>query len=107
MCMLTQNTHNKQWPDEAKESVLADFDSVDHDETADSPSSSTVGDRRQEIVFIGPGLGSLDSQTAIKTALDSCLLNDEEWDNFRSKRDDEASLQAFFANPLQTRMLTY
>ena len=105
--MLTQNTHNKQWPDEAKESVLADFDSVDHDETAASPSSSTVGDRRQEIVFIGPGLGSLDSQTAIKTALDSCLLNDEEWDNFRSKRDDEASLQAFFANSLQTRMLTY
>lgn len=95
-----------QWPEEAKESILADFDSIDHDESAASISSSTVGDRRQEIVFIGPGIGSTDSQAVIKGKLDSCLLNDEEWDLFRKNRSDEASLTCF-ANPLQERMLTY
>ena len=95
-----------QWPEEAKESILADFDSIDHDESAASLSSSTVGDRRQEIVFIGPGIGSNDSQDVIKGKLDSCLLNDEEWDLFRKNRNDEASLTCF-ANPLQERMLTY
>ena len=95
-----------QWPEEAKESILADFDCIDHDESAASLSSSTVGDRRQEIVFIGPGIGSNDSQDVIKGKLDSCLLNDEEWDLFRKNRSDEASLTCF-ANPLQERMLTY
>ncbi|KAL9182827.1 hypothetical protein ACHAXT_004106 [Thalassiosira profunda] len=95
-----------QWPEEARDSIMADFDSNDHDESAASSSSSTVGDRRQEIVFIGPGVGSEDSQSAIKSALDLCLLDDEEWANYRSKRDDEASL-ACFESPLQTRMLTY
>ena len=51
-------------------------------------------------------MGAPDSHTIIKSALDSCLLNDEEWDIFRAKRDDEASL-ADFENPLETRMLTY
>mmetsp|Transcript_24301 Transcript_24301/g.58673 ORF Transcript_24301/g.58673 Transcript_24301/m.58673 type:complete len:666 (+) Transcript_24301:156-2153(+) len=97
----------QQWPEEAKDSILADFDSLDHNEAAASPTTSTVGDRRQEIVFIGPGIGSLESQTCIKSTLDSCLLKDEEWDMFRSERDDEALLSTNFQNPLQTRMLTY
>jgi len=96
----------QQWPEEVKDSILADYDSLDHDETAASPTTSSVGDRRQEVVFIGPGIGSLDSQIAIKSVLDSCLLNEEEWDIFRSKRDDEASL-TYFENTLQTRMFTY
>lgn len=96
----------QQWPDEVKDSILADYDSLEHDESASSPNTSTVGDRRQEIVFIGPSIGSLDSQTLIKSTLDACLLTDEEWDDFRSKRDDEASL-TYFENPLETRMLTY
>jgi len=96
----------QQWPEEVKDSILADYDSLDHDETAASPTTSSVGDRRQEVVFIGPGIGSLDSRTVIESVLDSCLLNDEEWDIFRSKRDDEASLTCF-ENPLQTRILTY
>ena len=95
-----------QWPEEVRESILSDYDSPDHNEAAATQSTSTVGDRRNEIVFIGPGIGSLDSQSALKDALDACLLNDEEWDVFRCKRDDEASL-AYFENPLQTRMLTY
>jgi len=88
------------------DSILADFDNPDHDDTAASPTTSTVGDRRQEVVFIGPGVGSPDSQAVLKSALDSCLLNDDEWDIFRSKRDNEASL-TYFENPLKTRMLTY
>jgi len=93
-----------QWPEEAKESILADFDSIDHDESNASTTSETVGDRRQEIVFIGPGVG--DAQTIIREKLDACLLTDAEWDVYRTNRDDEASL-ACFENPLQTRMLTY
>ncbi|KAH8096658.1 P-loop containing nucleoside triphosphate hydrolase protein [Cristinia sonorae] len=34
------------------------------------------GDRKQEIVFIGEGL----DKEALKTALDGCVLNDQEWD---------------------------
>jgi len=97
----------QQWPEEVVDSILGDFDSPDHDESISSPSTSTVGDRRQEVVFIGPGLGSVDAQSTIKSTLDSCLLNNEEWDIFRSKRDDEASLTCQFENSLQTRMLTY
>lgn len=95
-----------QWPNEARDAILADFDSLEHDDSA--VSSSTVGDRRQEIVFIGPGLGGIDSQTVIKDKMDSCLLNDAEWDLYRKNRDDEASLASkLFENHLQTRMLTY
>ena len=97
----------KQWPDEAKDSILSDFDSVDHDEATVSTTSSTVGDRRQEVVFIGPGLGTAGAQATIKSELDRCLLNDEEWDVFRSKRDDEASLVDSYENVLEARMLTY
>ncbi|KAL3779587.1 hypothetical protein ACHAW5_005420 [Stephanodiscus triporus] len=94
------------WPEDAKDSILDDFDSMDHDEAASIPTSSTVGDRRQEIVFIGPGIGFADSQAILKRSLDSCLLNDNEWDTFRSLRGDEASL-ACFANRLEMRMMTY
>lgn len=79
---------------------------MDHDEAASIPISSTVGDRRQEIVFIGPGIGVADSQAVLKKSLDLCLLNDAEWDTFRSSRDDEASLSCF-ENRLETRMMTY
>ncbi len=70
-----------------------------------SPTDSTVGDRRQEIVIIGVGLSSPDSQATLKRSLDACLLTDEEWDIFRSIRDDESSL-ACFENPLDVRMMT-
>ena len=89
-----------------KDSILIDFDSMDHDEAASSLTSSTVGDRRQEIVFIGPGIGLANSQAVLKESLDSCLLDDNEWDTFRSLRGDEASL-ACFDNRLEIRMMTY
>ena len=93
-----------QWPPEATENILTDFDSVDHEETVDC---ATVGDRRQEIVFIGPGLALQKKQQAITNALDLCLLNDDEWDLYRSKRKDEGALISAFENVLPTRMLTY
>ena len=87
-------------------SILADFDAADHDEAATSPTAATVGDRRQEVVFIGPGLASRERQAVMKAALDACLLDDEELDVYRARRHDEASL-ARFDNPLEMRMLTY
>ena len=96
------------WPDEARDSILSDFDVADHnDEDAASRSNVSVGDRRQEIVFIGPGMGSIDSQTKVESVLDSCLLNDDEWDDFVSKWSNEAALQNAYENTLNTRMLTY
>ena len=96
------------WPDEARDSILSDFDVADHtEENAAAGSNVSVGDRRQEIVFIGPGLGSADSQTKVESVLDSCLLNDEEWDDFCSKWSNEAALQNAYENTLNTRMLTY
>ena len=89
-----------------KESILADFDAPEHDDAAASPATLTVGDRRQEVVFIGPGLASREAQAVLRAAVDACLLNDEEWEVYRAARHDEASL-ARFENPLQTRMLTY
>jgi hypothetical protein len=93
-----------QWPKEAVDSIIADYDVIDHDELN---SSSSVGDRRQEIVFIGPGLAVPTVQSGVKEALDLCLLDDDEWDLYISKRSDEASLASSFTNTLPTRMLTY
>jgi hypothetical protein len=93
-----------QWPTEATEAIISDFDDVSH---AEFTTSTTVGDRRQEIVFIGPGLASPLMQQSIKTALDSCLLDSEEWDLFCSQRSDESALSSCFENRIRTRMLTY
>lgn len=96
------------WPDEARDSILSDFDVADHsDESAANGSNISVGDRRQEIVFIGPGLGSADSQAKVESVLNSCLLNNEEWEDFCSKWSNEAALMNAYENNLNTRMLTY
>ncbi|KAL3790934.1 hypothetical protein HJC23_004916 [Cyclotella cryptica] len=92
-----------QWPKEATEAIISDFDDANHEE---SSTSTTVGDRRQEIVFIGPGLASQTMQKSIKATLDSCLLDGDEWDLFCSKRTDESSLASCFENRIRTRMLT-
>jgi G3E family GTPase len=92
-----------QWPEEATASILEDFDCVDHDEST----TTTVGDRRQEIVFIGPGLAFPKTQQLITNALDLCLLDDDEWDLYCSGRSDESTLASSFENAIPTRMLTY
>ncbi|GBF99676.1 hypothetical protein Rsub_12370 [Raphidocelis subcapitata] len=57
-----------EWPEdpEARAKIAADFDA--------SAPRAAVGDRRQEIVFIGQGLDA----RALAAALDGCLATDEE-----------------------------
>ncbi|KAI2500195.1 CobW/HypB/UreG [Fragilaria crotonensis] len=83
-----------QWPPEAVSALMADFDDPQHSE--DDAAGETVGDRRQEIVFIGQRLGRREDQKSLQMGLDHCLLNDDEWASFRSKRSSEEELQAAF-----------
>jgi G3E family GTPase len=93
-----------QWPPEAIPTLLADFDDPRH---SDDDSSDTVGDRRQELVFIGQGLGNEGEQRSLKAGLDECLLNNDEWAIFRSKRASEEELKAAFPNPIPARMVSF
>ena len=95
-----------QWPEEAGEMILAEFDDVGHEEGR----GSTVGDRRQEIVFIGPGLGGGAAAAGeISAALDSCLLSRQEWDVYCGAQDDggDAKLREIFANPIESRVVQF
>ncbi|GKY93239.1 hypothetical protein MPSEU_000291600 [Mayamaea pseudoterrestris] len=94
-----------QWPSEAVQSILQDFDSAEHDEN--DSSFVTVGDRRQEVVFIGPNMGSSMNQCLLAETLDQCLLQDDEWALYFKKRKDTPALRATYANPFQVRMVTY
>lgn len=94
-----------QWPEEAVEEVLVDFDDIDHDEFGGDV--TTVGDRRQEVVLIGPGLGDSKSRELIKDALQKCLLNDVEYENYQGLISDENQLKTTFQSPFPVQMLTY
>ena len=87
----------EQWPPEAVAAILEDFDVPAHDEDAVS-NTETVGDRRQEIVFIGSNM-----QTAAKEiipTLDQCLLNDAEWADYcQLRRTQGLALREHFPNP--------
>ena len=86
--------------------ILAEFDDVGHEEGR----GSTVGDRRQEIVFIGPGLGGGAAAAGeISAALDSCLLSRQEWDVYCGAQDDggDAKLREIFANPIESRVVQF
>lgn len=80
-----------QWPEGVDEYVLRDFDDVHHpsegivaegDAAVQFPES--VGDRRQEVVFIGLGFGKASKQRDIRETLDKCLLSEKEYDEYRS-----------------------
>lgn len=95
----------EQWPSEATPVILSDFDTATHNEM--DPFSTSVGDRRQELVFIGPSLSSRASQTEISHALDQCLLTDDEWSQYCRIRANEEALREVFPNPIQSRIMSY
>jgi G3E family GTPase len=94
-----------QWPHEAVNTILQDFDSANHVE--DDPHCRSVGDRRQEIVFIGPTMGDAESQNVIEQTLDQCLLNDDEWLSYKETCTDESTLVRIFPSALQAIMMSY
>ena len=95
----------EQWPAEAISSLLQDFDNPSHDEGNNE--STSVGDRRQEIVFIGPGLGDRAKQSCLYDGLDLCLLTDSEWNEYQLNKKDEKVLKMTFVNPIKVRMVSY
>ncbi|OEU07981.1 cobW-domain-containing protein [Fragilariopsis cylindrus CCMP1102] len=100
------------WPVGVEEYVLQDYDNSNHlevpgdfddadvdvDTDADATTTTTatkttstrrkiidtVGDRRQEIVFIGVGFDSPMKQKHIQDTLDHCLLTQNEYDEYKS-----------------------
>jgi len=116
-----------QWPNhdvDAVQDILADFDNVHHididndildkngndNDNGNSISEllhSSVGDRRQEIVFIGQGLGDSKVQCTVKKALDSCLLTDDEFMLYKQSCSSENDLRVKFVNPMNIQMMTY
>lgn len=96
------------WPPDAVGTILQDFDDANHnDEDDDNRSTQSVGDRRQEVVFIGPGLGVESCQERLSHALNQCLLDDSEWDDYLEMKLDESKLQSLFPNPLEMRQTSY
>lgn len=86
------------------DTILSDFDDVEHVEEGNA--LETVGDRRQEVVFIGPNLSDSGAQDSICETLNSCLLSDEEWESYKKNCTKDASLRSLFTNPLTARMMT-
>ena len=83
-------------PDWQRDAIMADFQGDD-------------GDRRQEIVFIGTGLGGdgedeARNRATITAALDWCLLTDGEMKYYRSVQDDAVACAEAFPNPLEVRL---
>jgi G3E family GTPase len=95
----------EQWPQEAIRAILADYDDANHDDQ--SASTGTVGDRRQEVVLIGPGMGGPTAQKEVSSILDKCLLRDDELDFFNEKKLDEGALQKAFPNPIQAGIMIF
>lgn len=90
-----------RWPAAGVEQILADFDDPDHQEQDDA----TVGDRRQEIVFIGPSLGDDKAQRLITASLDQCLLTDQEWELYWENRANENALKRIFPSPFALQVM--
>lgn len=95
----------EQWPLEAVETILQDFDSAEHDE--DDATCFSVGDRRQEIVFIGPTLGDPRNHDVVCRTLDQCLLDDDEWSSYVESRSDDMTLRKIFPTTLHSKMVSY
>jgi G3E family GTPase len=93
-----------QWPIEAKGEILVDFDSPNHEE---SNSFASVGDRRQELVLIGKGLGHVDMKYRIEEILNKCLLTNKEFELYKSVVTGEDSLEQVFPSVIPIKMMTF
>lgn len=87
-----------QWPEEAVDALLADFDDPNHEES--DSRTTTVGDRRQELVIIGSGMADPALHTAICSSLDDCLLSDKEWEAYQSIKNNDDKLGSMFHSPI-------
>lgn len=107
-----------QWPEGVDEYVLRDFDDISHpsegiEGAVEAP--ETVGDRRQEVVFIGLGFGKYEKQQIIRETLDKCLLTEEEYKTYRSicfeqtenTEDPDGLLQSEFPTALESEYINY
>ena len=81
-----------RWPEEAVATILFDFDDSNN-------SDNSIGDRRQELVFIGPRFGETRSQTLVGECLDQCLLTSDEY-HLLYKTLDKEQRCVTFVNPL-------
>jgi G3E family GTPase len=100
-----------QWPEGVEEYVLQDFDDRSHDDdstaTGSSSSTTSVGDRRQEVVFIGPQFDTSRKQEDIQQVLDQCLLTQEEYQDYRSVQSNEKELQVRFSNSMESKYVNF
>lgn len=95
----------EQWPLEAVSAILQDFDDGEHDEQ--DARLTSVGDRRQEIVFIGPTLGDSLNQEVISRVLNQCLLQDSEWPAYADTCSNEAALASAFPSKIIAKYVSY
>ena len=95
-----------QWPAEAVDSILEDFDNVNHS-SQDERTCASVGDRRQEVVFIGPTMGAPKNQDLVHAALNQCLLNDDEWSDYVEKQATPPELANRFQNPFKAKAMSF
>ena len=100
-----------QWPEGVTEYVVKDFDFEDHDDTTNPIG---VGDRRQEIVFIGKTYAVQANQKKIVDTLNQCLLRDEEYEEYQQAINElgdpqttEEALNQRFENSLDSKYVTY
>jgi G3E family GTPase len=94
-----------EWPEDASTYVLRDFDDIAHEDEKNPENS--VGDRRQEVVFIGPRFGDKSRQSLICQTLDQCLLGDVEYQEYKSIQYKEKQLETRFANAIPSKIVSY
>lgn len=85
-----------QWPPDAEQFILSDFDNESHDDAIGDTSS--VGDRRQELVFIGQGLADGRVQQEIKMLLNRCILDENELKSYQENKSNQDTLTRLFDN---------
>lgn len=95
----------EQWPPEAITSLLQDFDDPSHEDS--DANTNSVGDRRQEIVFIGSRMGDKSKQECLQNGLNLCLLTDSEYVDYQCMKNDDRKLRTAFANPITWRAVSY